>query len=361
MNYKTTLMWSEINETENTFRNIIKNNEKTVTDLANEIKSSNKTHFMLSARGTSDHAMMYFKYMLEIFTPYTAGYVAPSVVTLYNGKVNYGNTVFIGCSQSGMAVDVNESLKLATEQGAITVSITNNEDSLLAKTSKYHLFCSAGDEKSVAATKTYSAQLFLSCWLVAKLADDKNLEAKLFALADQTKKINGDIDALTTEFADETLIGMKGGFVLSRGITYSIAFEQALKLQETGYKQMKGYASSDFYHGPMAMVDKTTPVILYCAKGICENLAANIVADQEKSIDKMISMNAPVYIVTDNKLLADKYSEKVKVAYIENTLGEECSIFAFAVFAQMLACKVSCAVGNNPDAPRVLNKITITK
>lgn len=361
MDYQKTLMWSEINETATAFRNIVKNNEKTITALAEEIKASNKSHFMLSARGTSDHAMMYFKYMLEIYTGYTAGYVAPSVVTLYNGKVNYGNTIFIGCSQSGMAVDVNESLKLAKEQGAITVSITNNEESLLAKTSKYHLFCSCEEEKSVAATKTYSAQLFLSCWLVAKISGSKELEDKVLALAEQTERLNPSIMDLTSYFADEKLVGMKGGFVLSRGITYSIAFEQALKLQETGYKQMKGYASSDFYHGPMAMVDKNTPVIVYCAKGICDCFVDNIRADQEKSLDKMLSMDAPVYVVTDDKVLFEKYNGKAKVALIDNKLGEECAIFTFAIFAQMLACKVSCAVGNNPDAPRVLNKITITK
>lgn len=361
MDYQKTLMWKEINETSVSFRNIVKNNEKTLDALVADIKNSGKTHFMLSARGTSDHAMMYFKYMLEIYTGYTAGYVAPSVVTLYNGKVNYGNTVFIGCSQSGMAVDVNESLKLAKEQGAITVAITNNEESLMAKTAGYHLFCSCGEEKSVAATKTYSAQLFISCWLVAKISGSKELEEKIFALADQTDRLADFIKLKTSEFACEELVGMKGGFVLSRGITYSIAFEQALKLQETAYKQMKGYASSDFYHGPMAMVDKTTPVIVYCAKGICDSLADNIRADQEKSLDKMLSMNASVYLVTDDKALSDKYDGKAKVALIDNKLGEECAIFPFAMFAQMLACKVSCSVGNNPDAPRVLNKITITK
>ncbi len=361
MEYQKTLMWKEINQTAEVFQNIIKNNEQTINALVADIKSAGKSHFMLSARGTSDHAMMYFKYLLEIFTPYTAGYVAPSVVTLYNGKVNYGNTIFIGCSQSGMAVDVNESLKLANSQGGITLAITNNKESLLAKTAKYHLYCSADEEKSVAATKTYSAQLFISLWLVAKLSEDKTLNQNVAELATQTEKLMPSIMSATSDFADEKLVEMKGGFVLSRGITYSIAFEQALKLQETGYKQMKGYASSDFYHGPMAMVDKNTPVIVYCAKGISEELSANIMADQEKSLDKMISFDAPVYIVTDNKALADKYNGKAKVAYLENKLGEQCAIFPFAIFAQMLACKVSCAVGNNPDSPRALNKVTITK
>lgn len=358
MKYTETIMWKEINETAYAFKQIVKNNEKTIKALAEAIKNSGKTHFMLSARGTSDHAMMYLKYMLEIKTPYTAGYVAPSVVSLYDGAINYGNCVFIGCSQSGMAEDVNLSLSLAKSQGAITVAITNNEQSLMAKTAEYHLFCSAGEEVSVAATKTYSAQMFLSAWLVAELAGDKDLLDKLLKLPEQVEKVMPTIDKQTGDFAEDGLIQMKGGFVLSRGITYSIAFEQALKLQETAYKQMKGYASSDFYHGPMAMVDENTPVIVYAALG--DGKTEVIRADQKKSIDKMISMNGPVYLITDDKQLVDDYQGKIRVAYLENDLGEQCAIFNFALFAQTLACKVSCGVGNTPDNPRVLNKITIT-
>lgn len=355
-----TIMWKEINETSATFKAILKNNKDKIEKLAEEIKKSGKTHFMLSARGTSDHAMMYFKYMLEIYTKYTAGYVAPSVVTLYNGKVDYKNCIFIGCSQSGMAEDVNANLKLAKKQGAITVAITNNEKSLLAKTAKTHLFCSAGEEVSVAATKTYSAQLFISLMLVAYLSKDKNLLKGIELLAKESDNNNALLDKETTKFAKDGLIDMKGGFVLSRGITYSIAFEQALKLQETGYKQMKGYASSDFYHGPMAMVDKTTPVLIYSA--LSNKKAEKLVrADQKKCIDKMLSVNGPVYLITDDPVLAKDYEKVARVALLKNTLGEEFAIFNFAMFAQMLACKVSVGVGNNPDAPRVLQKITITK
>lgn len=361
MEYASTLMWKEINETATAFENILTVNAKTIDALVAEIEKSGKKQFMLSARGTSDHAMMYFKYMLEVKTGYAAGYVAPSVVTIYGGKVNYGDCTFIGCSQSGMALDVNESMKLAAKQGAITVAITNNTDSLMAKTAKYHLFCAAGEEKSVAATKTYSAQLFLSMWLAASLAHDVAMLDKLKSLPDEIRRLTPSIDGLTGEFAGAELVNMKGGFVLSRGITYSIAFEQALKLQETAYKQMKGYASSDFYHGPMAMVDASTPVLVYCARGMTDEVAALAVADQKKSLDKMLSMNAPVYLITDDKTLVKEYTGRAKIAFIDNTLGEECAIFGFALFAQMLACKISCAVGNNPDSPRVLNKITVTK
>lgn len=355
-----TIMWKEINETPKVFDAIVKNNEKVVNNLKDAIIKSGKTHFMLSARGTSDHALMYFKYMLEIYTPFTAGYVAPSVVTLYGGKINYGNCVFVGCSQSGMAADVLESMKLAKKQGAITVSITNDENSLLAKEADFHLFCSCGEEVSVAATKTYSAQMFLGFWLIALLSGDKKLVDKVMGLKDLIISNIPQIDKYTTEFAKDGLIDMKGGFVLARGITYSISFEQALKLQETSYKQMKGYATSDFYHGPVAMVDSTTPVLIYFAKGNKEN-AKVIKADQERMMEKILTTSGPIYLITDDEDLAKEYKGKARIAILDNKLGEECAIFNFALFAQMLACKVSCGIGNNPDSPRALKKITITK
>jgi glucosamine--fructose-6-phosphate aminotransferase (isomerizing) len=124
---------------------------------------------------------------------------------------------------------------------------------------------------------------------------------------------------------------------------------------------MKGYAGSDFYHGPMAMVNEETPVIMYCAQNNGDDEMQTLVrADQMKSVEKMLSLNAPVLLVTNDVVLAGKYS-KCNDALIKLSVSEEVTMFAFAIFAQMFACKVSCAIGNNPDSPRALNKVTITK
>ena len=124
---------------------------------------------------------------------------------------------------------------------------------------------------------------------------------------------------------------------------------------------MKGYAGSDFYHGPMAMVNDKTPVFIYCAKNITsEKIAELVKADQKKCIDKMLELSAPVLVITNDKSLAKEY-KTVNVACFDFGYGEEITMFAFALFAQMLACKISCGIGNNPDSPRALNKVTITK
>ena len=154
---------------------------------------------------------------------------------------------------------------------------------------------------------------------------------------------------------------MKSGFVLSRGVTYAIALEATLKLQETCYIQMKGYPGSDFYHGPMAMVNEETPVIIYCAKNNGDEEMQSLVrADQIKLVEKMTSLNAPVLLVTNDCVLTGKFP-KCNDALINFSAPEEVMMFAFALFAQMFACKISCGIGNNPDAPRALKKVTITK
>lgn len=360
MKYTDTLMWKEINETPKIFGEIQSTNSTVMSNLIRDIKNSKAKNFVAAARGTSDHALIYFKYVLEVNSEYTVGLSAPSVVTLYKGKINYSNSIVIGCSQSGKAADVLEVIRKGNEQGAITIAVTNDEQSSMAKEAKYHLFCNAGLESSVAATKTFSAQLYVLLWLAAELSDHKEDLIMLKNLRSEIEKVIPQIDVQTTKYADK-FKDMEGGFVLSRGVTYPIALEASLKLQETCYIQMKGYAGSDFYHGPMAMVNGLTPVIIYCAenKGDSE-MKALVREDQIKCIEKMLSLKAPVLLITNDVLLVDRFA-KCNYAYLDFSVSEEVCMFAFALFAQMFACKISCLIGNNPDSPRALNKVTITK
>lgn len=360
MRYTDTLMWQEINETPSIFSKIQKSNSEVMKGLVKEIKSVQSKNFVAAARGTSDHALVYFKYVLEVNSEYTVGLSAPSVVTLYKGKINYSNSIVIGCSQSGEAADVLEIIRRGNEQGAITIAVTNNDNSPIAKEAKFHLYCNAGIENSVAATKTFSAELYLLLWLAAEISSNKEQLLYLINLKREIEKVIPRIDALTTKYVDK-FKDMESGFVLSRGLTYPIALETALKLQETCYIQMKGYSCSDFYHGPMAMVNEKTPVIIYCAENTIDaELKALIRSDQINYIEKILSLKAPILLVTNDVLLSGKF-RKSNDALIEFSVPEEICMFAFALFAQMFSCKLSCAIGNNPDRPRALAKITITK
>ena len=154
---------------------------------------------------------------------------------------------------------------------------------------------------------------------------------------------------------------MNSGFTLARGLIYAVALESSLILQETAYIQMKGYAGSEFYHGPLAMVNEKTPVIIFCAKNDADEEIQSIIrADQIQCIEKMLSLKAPVLLITNDYLLTGKFKSCNEV-FINFSVPEEFTMFAFTLFAQMFACKISCNIGNDPDNPRALNKVTITK
>lgn len=354
-------MWKEINETPLAFSRIKPNNQKVMDALLSDIKANPITGVYAAGRGTSDHALVYFKYVCEIFAGIPVAYAGSSIITLYSGKLNLKNQLVIGCSQSGKAADVLEVIRRANAQGAITVSVTNDENSPLAKEAKYHLFCSAGEEKSVAATKTFSTQLYLMLWLASSLANNQKAIDMLDTYTNNLPSIMEVISSETEKLAPN-FASMESGFILARGVTYPIALEGALKLQETSYVQMKGYPASDFYHGPMAMINKDTPVFIYAPKfGYADkSLANNHKQDQVKCIEKMIELGAKTVIITDD---ADykKYEGKAFIASLPEACCESFAMFNFALFAQMFACRISCSKGRNPDSPRALNKVTITK
>ena len=361
MDYKNTLMWKEISEAGEALENFLSVNADTINGLTAAVEKKDVKNICLAGRGTSDHALIYFKYVAEILSEYTAGYVAPSVVTIYDGNVNFGGNLVIGCSQSGYAADVIAVIEKAKSQGAVTLAVTNDTQSPLAKCAEFHLYLNAGKEVSVAATKTFTVQLYAFLILACALGKRGDLIGKYSSLYKRIPFYAEQADAFTDKAALD-LKDMKDGFSLARGITYSIAFESALKLQETCYIRMRGYSMSDFYHGPMAMVGEGTYLLVFAPafSGSNEALKANHFADQKKFLEKMLSLGADITLVTDNAMF-DEYKEKVHV-YKFAPVGDEFEcMFAFALFAQMLACKISCETGNNPDNPKALKKVTITK
>ncbi len=360
MNYKETFIWQEINQTPSIIGTIIEKNGQTMTQLVKAIKESGNTNFVAAARGSSNNAITYFKYLAEVLTNYTVGLSAPSILTLYRGKINYSNSIVLGCSQSGLAEDVLEVIKKGNEQGSITVAITNNPDSPVAKTAKFHLDLNCGEVNSFVATKTFNAQLFTLLWLVTCLSGDKSSKMFIKHLQKDIEQVLPAIDKITDKFASKYK-DTETGFIISRGLTYPIALEASLLFQETCYMQAKGYAGSEFYHGPLAVINEKTPVMICCAKNDGDDEIQTIIrADQIKCVEKVLSLKAPVLLVTNDCILTGRFA-RCNDAFLNFNVPEEFSVFAFSLFVQMLACKISCLKGYNPDQPRGKDKITITK
>lgn len=356
MDYRNTLMWKELNEAPALLQMIAEKNAPVLERIVSEVER-NKVDFAYTvARGTSDHAMLYFKYLAESVLGLPTASGAPSTVTLYGTNLRLQSALVVACSQSGRAEDVIEVVKRGRLCGAVTVAITNDEASPLAQIAEFHLCCFTGDEKSVAATKTFTAQLFLSLLLVRMLGKRSCNAAKrlgaglIYGL--------GQIDK-ATDFMSTDFISAEECFILSRGVSSALAFECALKLQETCYIKARAYHSSDFYHGPMAMVGNDTKVILFASRRTLQGASETVHReDCIKCARKMQELGANLYIVTDDASLS---CEKANIVLLPGGEDEGETAFYFALAAQMLACKVSCGKGLNPDSPRALKKITITR
>lgn len=348
-----TLMWKEISEEPKVMENCLNKNSDLITEIVKELKGSGINHVMIAARGTSDHAAIYAKYMMGILVGIPVTLAAPSIYTVYNKNLKLDKALVIGISQSGKAADVLEVIKAANSAGALTVSITNFPDSPLAEEAKYHLDLSAGLEKSVAATKTFVAQLTILAALTACWADDKALMDELRKIpqgVDQVLKSSGYIAEKAQRYRY-----MEDCFVLARGVNYSLAMECALKIQETCYVKAKAYATSDFYHGPYAMIERDTPVFIFAPSGLTQN-------DTKDMIIRLKGSGAEVVVISDDKEMLDMGTTAFEIPKASNPLyNDAVSPFFNAVIAQVFACNLSLAKGLNPDNPRELKKVTITK
>jgi len=341
-------MWEEILEQPNAVECCINYNKEIVKELIAEIELKSIKMVVIAARGTSDHAAIYAKYAIETLKGIPVSLAAPSVITVYDSVLNMSECLVIGISQSGRAEDVRLFLELAKSQGGITVSLTNDLESPLAKEANYHLFCSAGEEKSVAATKTFTTQMTSILYFVSEWANHAELKKEVLLLArgiEETIEINKNIAEVVERYRF-----MNECFVLARGINYAASMETALKIQETCYVRAKAYATSDFYHGPFAMVDKDMPVLMFLPEG-------QAYSDAYEMAQKIVGVGADLLVVSnmDDALMLGNVGLR-----IAETSSDYISPFLNVVVAQMFACELSLAKGLNPDAPRALNKVTIT-
>lgn len=343
------LMWNEILEEPGTIENCINKNRQLISEIVEDIRNSGIDRIMIAARGTSDHAAVYAKYVMETTLGIPVALAAPSVFTVYHGSLKLDKTLVIGISQSGKAADVLEVIKSANASGALTVSITNFSDSPLAMEAKYHLDCSAGVEKSVAATKTFLAQITLLAALTAVWSGNVKMFEKLCSMPQEVAQIIQTADRVMEKV--QRYRYMEECFVLARGINYAIALESALKIQETCYVRAKAYAISDFYHGPYAMIEGGMPVVIFAPSGPSLN-------DVEEMIHKLKDSGAELIIISDLEVIRAQGDCSFSIPKAGDDVF---SPFYNVVIAQIFACRLALAKGLNPDSPRCLSKVTITK
>lgn len=318
--------------------------------IAEEYRNTGLDSIYFVARGTSDHACIYAQYLFAICggIPCTLG--TPSAVSKYGAEIKFSNSAVIGVSQSGKAEDVLTVIRQANSQGKLTVAVTNDPDSPLAKEASYHIYCNAGEEKSIAATKTFTSQMYILAQLCAEITENDELAQ----LLDKVPEALGDMLSympVTVAKLAERYRFLDSAFVLGRGMTYPIALEGALKVLETNRIRMKGNAISDFYHGPLAQVEENALVIVLAAQG-------PVFDDSINMITRLHEIGAEVLVITDDEGLAEKERFAVKVPYLGSDLV---STFFTAPVMQLFACCLADVKGIDPNQSNVLKKVTITK
>lgn len=339
----------EIREQPSVLASLREKNNSVLSALVKEINEKKINNIYFAARGTSDHACIYAQYLFGVVLgiPCTLG--TPSVITQYGSEIKFNNTLVVGVSQSGRAEDVNAILESANNQGATTLAITNYETSLLATTAKYHLFCNAGEEKSIAATKTFTSQMYLLALLCAEWSKNEELFSALEAVPAQ---VEAALDYLPSMIADvvKNLLDYKEAVVLGRGLSYAIALEGALKILETNKMKVKGYPISDFYHGPVAQLHNGDLAIVLAQSGVMEN-------DAIKMIQKLKTVGANTVVISDKEELLNG-TAGIKIC---GTSSKFTIPFIFAIAVQLIALELVLAKGIDPDKSNVIAKITVTK
>ena len=310
---------------------------------------------VLVARGTSDNAALFGRYLFEITLGIPTSLAAPSVATLYRKQSIPPDTLVVGISQSGESTDINAYMHLAKSSGCFTIGITNETESTLGAVADEVLPTQAGKEASVAATKTYTAQvLMLYC-----LAGAMGAEIPERAL----KALPGAVDA---QLAEEPVVrdlagryrSMTHALVVARGLNYANGFEFALKLMETSYVVASGFSGADFAHGPIAMVEEGFPVFVFTPPGPTYGETAKLLARLDATRVDTICIGAEPQV----KNLPFSHWIEVRgrppspPPFPTDTFTPIPSI----VPAQLFAAHLAESKGFDPDKPRMLSKVTQT-
>ncbi len=341
------LMLKEIAQQPFVLEKTIKAESKKLSKIGKFLQNRDIDLIVLVARGSSDNAALFGRYLLETTCGIPVSLSAPSVHTLYKAKLKLDRALVIGVSQSGEGSDINQVLTNAKKSGAFTLGITNNGASQITKTADETLLIQTGKEKSIAATKTYTGQM-LHFYLLANALLDKSKRIELEKIpqfADDALKLNSQVKEIAQRYSF-----MENCVVVGRGLNYGNSFELALKLMETCYVVAERFSSADFFHGPLAIVERRFPMIMFAPKGV--TIKSNI-----DLLKRLKELNADSLSITNEKRIAKLSSRSINMP---SEIDEYLSPIPFIIPAQLFAAHLSEAKGLNPDEPRSLSKITKT-
>ncbi|MGE9807356.1 MULTISPECIES: SIS domain-containing protein [unclassified Janibacter] len=337
------LMAAEIAEQPAVLRHVLEEAPEAIEQVAARVRAAAPRMVLLAARGTSDHACIYAKYLVETVLGLPAGLVSTSVYTTYGTRPRLDGVLWIVVSQSGGSPDLVASTTAAREAGALTVALTNVADSPLAAAAELTLPMLAGPETSVAATKTYTASL-LNLWLLITAIAGRPTDAAA-AVPDHAEAAliaNGVDDVIARyRFVDKLV-------TTSRGYAYPTARESALKLMETCYLSAHAFSGADLLHGPLAMIDADRPVVTIVPEGPGGDALVPV-------LERLRERGADVCLVAPPSVVGSDVRIDLPAA-----MDEQFAPIAQIIPLQRLALGMATGRGYDPDRPRGLHKVTET-
>ncbi len=311
--------------------------------------TADRPQILFVARGSSDNAAIYGRYLLEVHSGRTASMAAPSVATHYRRGLDLTGAVVVAVSQSGQTEEIIQTQEWAKRCGAATIAVTNVADSSLAQAADLALVTLAGTERAVPATKTFTAQLTAMAVLATALAPEpSSLDNDLDRVPAQIERLlaaRAGVDAAVTLLARTNEVLVSG-----RGLAYAAAVETALKLEETCLRPVRGLSYADLKHGPIAIVDPQLVSIVVAAQDgpMLEGLT--------ELLNDLRSRGALTVGIGGDAAFA----AAADVSVAGPDLPETVAPIALVVAGQLVVEALALALGLNPDAPRGLHKVTQT-
>jgi len=339
------LMLQEVRQTPQILERIWQGS-KNMDALVNALERRPPRFMMTVARGSSDHAASFLKYAFEIGLGLPVGSAAPSLTSVYRRPLALEGVLVLAISQSGASPDVVESLEFARASGAITAALVNQTDSPLAQAAEFVLPLQAGEEKAVAATKSYLSSLFVGLALVSRLHPDPALSAALERLPEVLSQTLA-LEDLAREKAERYRYA-RSLTVLGRGLHYGVALEAALKLRETSGIQADAYSSAEFSHGPMRVVEPGYPILALQSRDEAAPFSLEAYRALEARGAEMLLVGADADLNAAVRLIAPSSGHR-----FTDPLATMTAVYLFAGHLAL-------AKGLNPDAPPSLSKVTLT-
>ena len=342
-------MMQEIRQQPSTLERTLRGELRRVERFKRLVESRKPRLIVLCARGTSDNAAGFGRYLLEITTGIPVSLAAASVYTLYDAGLDLRDALVVAISQSGESTDTNLVLSRAREKGALTIGITNESASTMAGLAEHVFLVRAGREKSVAATKTYTGQVLFLYLLAYALGAQIRIDdlRRLPEWVHQALELETEIAALSERYRF-----MDHAVVVGRGLNYATAFEFALKLMETCYVVAERFSSADFLHGPIALVEPDFPAFLFAPSGVTWPSTAEM-------LDKLRGLKAETVVITDrgNPAASGKATRAIR---LRSKIEELFTPIPYIVPGQIFAASLAAQKGLDPDQPRTLSKVTQT-